>query len=128
MENQRGGDVIRQVANHSQAARRGVQAVEVELQRVTLVQVEVALAGELLVEDRDQILVQLYHVKLCAAVEQAFGQRALARADFQHAVIGFGVDGAQDAVDNAGIVQKVLAEALARPVLVLLGHKRVSAI
>ena len=91
-------------------------------------QVEVVLAGKLLIEDWDQVLVQLHDVELGAAVEQAFGQCALARADFQQAVIGLGVDGTQDAVDDAGIVQEILAEALARPVLVLLAHIRVSAI
>ena len=128
VKDQRRGDVVRQVADHPQAVRRGIQAVEVELQRVALMQVEVALAGELLVEDRDQVLVQFHHVQLGAAAQQALGQCALARADFQQAVFGLGADGAQDAVDNAGIVQEVLAEALARLVLVLLGHKRVSAI
>ena len=41
---------------------------------------------------------------------------------------GLGMDGAQDAVDDACIVQEVLAKTLARLVLVLLGHSRVSAI
>ncbi|MNI62765.1 hypothetical protein D3C73_1180980 [compost metagenome] len=128
VKNQRRGDVVRQVADHSQAAWRGIQAVEVELQRIALMQVEVALAGKLLVEDRDQVLVQFHHVELRAAAEQALGQCALARADFQQAVFCLGMNGAQDAVDNAGIVQEVLAKAFARLVLVLLGHKRVSAI
>jgi len=91
-------------------------------------QVEVGLAGELLVEDRDQVLVQFHHVQLAAAGEQALGQRALARADFQQAVFWLGMDGAQDTVDHASVVQEVLPEALARPVLVMLGHIRVSAI
>lgn len=128
VEDQRSGDVVGQVADHPQAAWRRAQGVEVELQGIALVQVEVALAGELLVEDRDQVLVQLHHVQLRAAAQQAFGQGALARADFQHAVFGFGVDSTQDTVDNAGVVQEVLTEALARPVLVLLAHKRFSAI
>ncbi|MCY1367601.1 hypothetical protein D9M69_545440 [compost metagenome] len=128
VKNQRRGDVVRQVADHAQAARHGIEAVEVELQRIALMQVEVALAGKLLVENRDQVLVQLHHVELRAAAEQALGQCALARADFQQAVFCLGMNGAQDAVDNAGIVQEVLAKAFARLVLVLLGHKRVSAI
>ncbi|MCY1450662.1 hypothetical protein D9M71_674880 [compost metagenome] len=128
VEDQWRGDVVRQVADHAQAVRRGAQAGEVELQGVALVQAEVVAASELLVEDRHQILVQLDHVKLCAAAQQAFGQGALARADFQHAIARLGVDRAQDAVNDPGIVQEVLAEALARPVLVLLTHSRVSAI
>ncbi|MNM71427.1 hypothetical protein D3C81_830910 [compost metagenome] len=128
VENQRCGDVVRQVADYAQTAGGGIQAIEVEFQRITLMQVEIALAGKLLVEDRDQVLVQLHHVELRAAAEQALGQCALARADFQQAVFCLGMNGAQDAVDNAGIVQEVLAKAFARLVLVVLGHKRVSAI
>ncbi|MNT07883.1 hypothetical protein D3C72_1426040 [compost metagenome] len=91
-------------------------------------QAEIIAASELLVENRHQVFVQLDHVQLCAAGQQAFGQCALARPNFQHAVCGFSVDRAQDAVDNTGVVQEVLAKALARPVLVLLTHIRVSAI
>ncbi|MCY1447661.1 hypothetical protein D9M71_642910 [compost metagenome] len=128
VEDQRRGDVVRQVADHAQAVRRRTQAGEVELQRIALVQAEVVAVSELLVEDRDQVLVQLDHVQLCAARQQAGSQGALTRADFQHALAGLGVDRAQDAVDDAGVVQEVLAKALARLVLVLLGHFRVSAI
>jgi len=92
------------------------------------VQVEVGFAGELLVEDRDQVLVQFHDVQLPAAGQQALGQRALAWADFQQAVFGLGMDGAQDAIDYASVMQEVLPEALARPVLVMLSHIRVSAI
>ena len=91
-------------------------------------QVEVAHACELLVQDRDQVFVQFDHVKLAATVEDAFSQCALARADLQQAIAGLGIDGAQDAVDYTSIVQEVLTKALARLVLVLLVHIRVSAI
>ncbi|MCY1455998.1 hypothetical protein D9M71_731840 [compost metagenome] len=91
-------------------------------------QAEVAAISELVLQDRHQVFVQLHHVQLCATAQQAFGQGALARADFQQVFAGLGVDGTQDAVDDAGVVQEVLAEALARPVLVLLVHGRFSAI
>ena len=68
------------------------------------------------------------HVKLAATVEDAFSQCALARADLQQAIACLGIDGAQDAVNNACIVQEVLTKALTRLVLVLLVHIRVSAI
>ncbi|MCY1410017.1 hypothetical protein D9M71_253790 [compost metagenome] len=128
MENQRGGDVVRQVADHAQTVGGGAQGVEVEFQGIALVQAKIFVAGKLAVEDRHQVLVQLDHVQLCAAAEQAFSKRALARADLQHAIALTGVDGPQDTVDHASVMQEVLAEALARPVLVVLGHSRVSAI
>ena len=51
-------------------------------------------------------------------------QRTLTWTDFQQALARTGVDAAQDAVNHPGIVQEVLAEALARAVLVILGHGR----
>src|SRR5690606_30141629 len=101
--------------------RLGVQAREVELQRVALVEVKARIAGELGIEDGDQVEVELDHVQACAAVEQAFGQCALAGADLQQTFTLPGVDGAENAMDDAGIVQKILAEAFARAVLVF-GH------
>ncbi|MCK1786564.1 hypothetical protein L9Z73_20090 [Pseudomonas sp. TNT11] len=128
VEDQRRGDVVWQVAHDPQAVGRGIEAGEVELQRIALVQDEVGLAAKLLVEDRDQVFIEFNHVQLSAAGQQALGQCALARADFQQTVFGLGMDGAQDAVNHASVVQEVLPEALARPVLVMLGHIRVSAI
>ncbi len=128
VEDQWGGDVVGQVAHHLEAARWHAQLVEVELQGVALVQAEIAATGKLVLQDRHQVLVQFHHVQLCPAAQQAFGQGALAGADFQQMFAGLGVDGTQDAVDDAGVVQEVLAEALARPVLVLLVHGRFSAI
>ena len=128
MKNQRRGDVVRQVADDTQRARRSIERGEVKLQRVALVQVEVAHAGKLLIQDRDQVFVQLDNVQLPAAAQNALGQCALARTNLQQAVARLGIDRAQDAVDNARIVQEVLAKALTRLVLVLLGHSCVSAI
>ena len=122
VEDQRCGNVVWQVADHAQGGGLGAQAGEVELQRVALMQAEIVLAGELLVEDRHQVLVQFDHVELCAAAQQALGQCALSRPDFEQVLARLGMDRSQDAIDDAGVVKKVLAKALARPVLVLLGH------
>src|SRR5690606_24237019 len=92
------------------------------LQRIALVQVKVGVGAELVLQDGDQVQVQLDHIQACAAVQQTFGERALTRADFHQALAVARVDGAQDAVDDAGVVQEILAEALARAVLIL-GHK-----
>ncbi|MNN56089.1 hypothetical protein D3C81_1710000 [compost metagenome] len=123
MEDQRRGDVVRQVADHAQflAVRR--QAVEVELQRIAGVEGEVRVEAEAHLQQGQQVLVQLDHVQLGAAAEQALGKGALAGADFHHVLARARMDGAQDAVDDTGIVQEVLAETLAGAVLVQLGHR-----
>ena len=81
-----------------------------------------------MLQNRHQVLVQLHHVQLGTAAQQAFGQSTLARPDLQQVFARSGVNGAQDTVDDAGVMQEVLAEALARPVLVMLDHARFSAI
>ena len=126
MKNQRRGDVVGQVADYAQRAGRGVEAFEVKLQGIALMQREVAHARELLVEDWNQVFVEFNNIQLAAAVQNTFGQGTLARADFQQAITRFGVDGTQNAVNYACIVQEVLTKALARFVLELLSHKRVS--
>lgn len=78
VEDQRRRDVVRQVADHLQAAGWYAQLVEVELQRIALVQAEIIAASELVLQDRDQVLVQLDNVQLSATAQQAFGQGALA--------------------------------------------------
>ncbi|MNP06943.1 hypothetical protein D3C76_989480 [compost metagenome] len=124
VEDQRRGDVVGQVAHHPQLLAGGGEGGEVEFQRVALVQGEVRLEAEAPLELRDQVEVELDHVEPGAAVHQSFGQRALARADL-HQMLAFARgDGTQDAVDDAGVMQEVLAEALARAVLVRLGHRR----
>ncbi|MCY1183260.1 hypothetical protein D9M68_797810 [compost metagenome] len=99
----------------------GVELAEVELQRIALVEAEVRQKAELVLQDGDQVQVQFDDVELGAAGQQAFGERALARPDLQQVLARAGVNAAQDAVDDAGVMQEVLAETLARAVLVF-GH------
>ncbi|MCY1514918.1 hypothetical protein D9M68_494840 [compost metagenome] len=124
VEDQRRGDVVGQVADHPQAVRLGAQLGEVELHRIALVQGELRIEAELELEQRNQVLVQLDHVEMRAATGQALGEGALAGADFHQAFACTRVNGAQDAVDDAGVVQEVLAEAFAGAVLVKVGHGR----
>ncbi|MNN57866.1 hypothetical protein D3C81_1728780 [compost metagenome] len=101
--------------------RLGAELAEVELQGVALGEAEVRQLSELVLQDGNEVQVQLDHIELGAAGQQALGEGALAWADFQQVLARTGVDAAQDAVDHACIVQEVLAEALARAVLVF-GH------
>ncbi len=126
VENQRRGDVVGQVADNAQAAWWRVEAGEVEFQCVALIQAKARIVAELVLQDGDQVEVEFDHVELCAAAEQTLGNGALAWADLQQAFIFLGANGAQDTVDHPGIMQEVLAEALARAVLVF-GHVRLRA-
>ncbi|MNP18479.1 hypothetical protein D3C76_1109630 [compost metagenome] len=124
VEDQRGGDVVGQVADHAQLLACSGQGGEVEFQRIALVQGEVRLQAEPPFQLRDQVEVELDHVQPGVAVHQSFGQGTLARSDFQQMLSLARSDGAQDAMDHPGVVQEVLAEALARAVLIKLGHRR----
>gem|GEM_PF-5978259 len=122
VEDQRGRDVVGQVADDAQAGRLLAEPAEVELQGVALVQVEVLAPGELGLKDGDQVQVELDDIQLGAAVEQPFGEGTLPGTDLHQSLTRLGVDRPQNAVDHAGVVQEVLAEAFARAVLVV-GHE-----
>jgi hypothetical protein len=51
-------------------------------------------------------------------LDQLPRERTQTRADFDQPLAGPGIDGIDDTRNDIGIVQKVLAEALARPVTV----------
>ncbi|MNK94738.1 hypothetical protein D3C87_1149490 [compost metagenome] len=111
VEQQRAGNVVRQVADDAQRAAGLVQLAEVERQRVAGVHDQpVAIAAAQAVHE---VAVQLHHLHLRQALEQRVGQRAEARADLDHDVIRLRIDRADDAVDDAVIDQKVLSESFA---------------
>ena len=122
VEDQRGRDVVGQVADDAQARRLLAETAEVELQGIALIQVEVLTPGELGLQDGNQVEVELDDIQLGAAVEQPFGERPLPGADLHQSFTGLGVDRPQNAVDHPRVVQEVLAEAFARAVLVI-GHE-----
>ena len=65
----------------------------------------------------DQVAVELDDIERAGAGRELFCQRALARPDLHQVVVGARIDGPHDTVDNAGIVQEILAETLARAML-----------
>src|SRR5690606_41105389 len=99
------------------------QSSEIEFQRIALMQREVLMAGELALQDGDQVEIQLQYIEVRPAAQQAFGECALARADLDKLLARLGVTGPQDPSDHTGIVKKVLTETLARAVLVV-GHRK----
>ncbi len=122
MEDQRGGDVVGQVADDAQAVRLLTQAAEVELQSVALVQIEVVALGKLALQNGNQVEVEFDHIQVCTAVEQSLGECALAGADLHQSLTWLGMNRPQDAVNDASVVQEVLAKALACAVLII-GHR-----
>ena len=60
---------------------------------------------------RYQVPVEFDNVELAVAGHQKLGQRALPRANFDQMLIRLRVYRADDPVDNAGILEEVLAEA-----------------
>ena len=122
VKDQRGRDVVGQVADDAQAVRLCAEATEVELQRVALVQIEVLAPGEFALQDGDQVEVELDDIQMRAAVEQSLGQCALAWADLHQSFTLLGMNRPQDAVNDASVVQEVLAKALACAVLII-GHR-----
>lgn len=115
MEDQRRRDVVGQVADNAQQAVIGAQAGEVELERVGLMDLKaVFVTEELGAQHRDQIPVEFDRLQSACFFQQLFGERAKAGADLHQMLVGLGVDGTQYAPNDAGVVQKVLAKALAR--------------
>ena len=111
VEQQRRGDVVRQVAHQAQA---GGKAREVELERVRAVhgQPEGRKARG---ERRGEIAVELDRFELARALDQRAGERALAGPDLHQEIVGRRRNRIDDAREHARVVEEMLAEPLTRP-------------
>ncbi len=65
-------------------------------------------------EARDDVAVDLHHVQVRQALQQRPRERAEPRTDLDHVIARPGIDRRDDLRDDAGTVEKVLAEPLAR--------------
>jgi hypothetical protein len=113
--NQQGrGDVIRQVGDD--LARRGQLGGEVDRQRVAFDQAQAGRVGVAQVGDGcDRARVDLDGGKMCGvAFEDGAGQAAGAGADFGDVAAAQRPGLADDAADQIGVEQEVLAELVAR--------------
>ncbi len=132
MKQQRAGDVVRQIAHDTQRRQRWRtrfllgqrQGAEIESQRVAGMQLE--LGTEALLQPRYQVAVELDCMQFVQAFDQWTGQGPQAWADFDHTFARTRRDGIDDRIDDTLVDQKVLAEALARVVSLMLsaGHER----
>ena len=112
-EQQRRGDVVRQVAGDAQPpAALTRQGGEVELQRVRIVQ-HAARRVEALTQQRHEIAIDLDGIERAGlAREQLAGERTVSGSDLHQVLAGAGVKRAHDAGDHRRVVQEMLAEAL----------------
>jgi hypothetical protein len=111
VEEQRGRDVVRQIAGDSQGRR---QRREIEFERVRLVNrqpVEPTLS-----QTSAQVAVDLDDVQVLEAREQGDGERSEARPDFDDMIIPPGIDRVDYALDDGRVDEKVLAEPFPRNV------------
>ena len=110
MKDQRGGDVVRQVADDSQGLVRRFQGAEIKTQGVAFVNAQ-PVGGVFLAQQGDQVPVQLDHMQMRDLFQQGIGQGAPARPDFHQGVARLQAQGANHAVDQIAVVQEVLAKA-----------------
>ena len=88
MEQQRAGDVVRQIADHAQS---GAELREIHGQRVGLDHRQ-AVGLELLAQPRGQIAIDLDHRETIQPLQQRPGERGQAGPDFNHRIATGGRD------------------------------------
>jgi hypothetical protein len=74
---------------------------------------QLAKGTEALLERADEITIEFDHVERASGPEQSLGDGPLTRADLDQMLARAGRHRRQDAADGPGIMQKILAEALA---------------
>ena len=111
LEEYRRGNVIRQIAHDAQVS---AERTEVELERVAFVDDDAA-TGESLAQSRDDVAVDLDGVQRAHDAGERPRECAEAGTDFHHEVVRLRRDRGDDGGDDAFVDQKILAEALARP-------------
>ena len=111
MEQDGAGDVVGQVAHHTQLghAQMRRQRPEVHLEHVGFDHIQIVAQAQ----TRRQVTVQLDHGELAQTLDQRLRQRHEAGTDLDHGLACRGVDGVNNAVDDGAVRQKVLAKTLA---------------
>src|SRR3546814_3681745 len=94
--------------------RAGGQRAEVDVEHVGVDEGEFAVRARGGGERLQQVAVEFDRRERAVALEQREGHRALAGADLDQPVAGLRVDGVDDPVDHAALVQEVLAEGFLR--------------
>ena len=103
-------DLVRELA--SILADSGLSEIEVE--HVSFVQLQRAVRGCDLAQMTRSIPIDLHGLERADAIEQWQRDRAQARSDFDQALARLGIDGVENPLDDASIMEEVLTEAFAR--------------
>lgn len=106
VEQELGRDVIREIAHDSQARWQGGK---IELERIGLVYRQ-SPGGMEFAQARTQVPVDLDDMQMIESREQGHGQRAETWTDFDDMIASPWIDGANDALDDRRIVEKMLPE------------------
>ena len=117
MEQDRRGQVVGQVADQADLPVRARAFMrergEIDVEHVARGSASSSpCAARGLGQRHDQVAVELDRRQRAMAVEQRERDRALARADLDQAVAGLRIDREHDLVDDAAVVQEVLAQRL----------------
>ena len=115
MEQDGGGDVVGQVADHSGfcSAQPTRHLREVHFQHIGFNHVQLPVQAQA----QRQVAVQLNDRQAPQALDQRLRERGQAGADFHHRLARLRCNGLHDGIDDGAIGQKMLAETLARQVL-----------
>ena len=110
VKQQRRRDVVGQVADDAQGI---AERTEVELQRVGFVNAHVVSTREAMAQGARQVAVEFHAMQMPGFPRERFGDGARAGTDLDDRVAGLRIDRLHDGVDNAGVGEEVLPEALA---------------
>ena len=94
----------------------GLKFTQIELENIFLVDCESRRAAVKIIKEFSQISVQFHAIQFGIGSDQVFSQRSLAGTYFQQMVSSLRPYGLNNSLDDASIVEEVLAEVLSRPV------------
>src|SRR6185312_17161963 len=105
---QRGGDVVGQVADQTQArAALACELSPIECERIALVEPQSWLLRESSTQCADEVTVDLDRIEPPQQRQQRGGQSPLTGADLYSGIIGPKIHRGDDAADEHGVVQEM---------------------
>ena len=109
------GDVIRDIRNHAPTPAGWCERLKINGERIAVNEDQLArtnLRGKLVLQARDQIVVELHSNHVGAARKECLGQESETRTDLKDQLSCGWCTSLHDTIANIQIVQEVLAEAL----------------
>ena len=87
------------------------QRRKVEVERIGLVYAQLAVLRELGPGEGGQVAVDFYDIEVAGAFQHFDSERAASRSDLDQMLVRLRIQGVDDALNDIGIVEEVLAEA-----------------